>query len=82
MTTYRPLKECISSSKNELVIFGADSFAQFPTRNPSIHSHSDRALPGASSQDLVVLRGKQDHAYCKWLRTQGLGPGYIVEYKC
>jgi hypothetical protein len=81
MTTYRPLKECISSNKNELVIFGADSFAQFPTRNPTIHSHCDRALPGASSRDLVVLRGRQDHAYCKWLHTQGLGPGHVVEYK-
>jgi len=44
MTTDRPLKECISSNKNELVIFGADSFAQFPTRNASIHSHCDRAI--------------------------------------
>ncbi len=81
MTTYRPLKDCISSNNNELVIFGADSFAQFPTRNSSIHSHCDRALPASSSHDLVVLRGRQDHAYCKWLRTQGLGPGHVVEYK-
>jgi hypothetical protein len=81
MTTDRPLKECISSNKNELVIFGADSFAQFPTRNASIHSHCDRALPASSSHELVVLRGRQDPSYCKWLRTHGLGPGHVVEYK-
>lgn len=81
MTTYRPLKECISSNKNELVIFGADSFAQFPTRDSSIHSNCDRALPASSSNDLVVLRGRLDHAYCKWLRAHGLGPGHVVEYK-
>jgi hypothetical protein len=81
MTTDRPLKECISSNKNELVIFGADSFAQFPTRDASIQSNCDRALPASSSHDLVVLRGRQDHAYCKWLSAHGLGPGHVVEYK-
>lgn len=81
MTTYRPLRECISSDNNELVIWGTDSFAQFPTRDSSINSHCDRGLPSASCDDLVVLRGVQDHSYCNWLRTQGLGPGHVVEYK-
>lgn len=80
MTTYRSLKECISNTEDELVIFGADSFAQFPTRDSSIHSNCDRALPASSSNDLVVLRGSQDHAYYKWLRTHGLGPDHVVEY--
>lgn len=80
MTTHRPLKECISSNKDELVIYGADSFAQFPTRDASINSNCDRALPASSPYDLVVLRGRQDHAYCQWLRTHGLGPGHVVEY--
>ena len=81
MTTYRPLRECISSNNNELVIWGADSFAQFPTRDSSIHSNCDRALPASSNNDLVVLRGRQDHAYCEWLRSHGLGPSHVVEYK-
>ena len=81
MTKSRPLKECISSNENELVIYGADSYAQFPTRDASINSNCDRALPASSRNDLVVLRGRQEHAYCNWLRTHGLGPGHVVEYK-
>lgn len=81
MTTYRPLRECISNDSNELVIWGTDSFAQFPTRDSSIHSNCDRGLPAAFRDDLVVLRGEQDHDYCKWLHTLGLGPGHVVEYK-
>lgn len=80
MTIYRPLRECISSDNNELVIFGADGFAQFPMHDSSIHSNCDRALPASSMNDLVVLRGEQDHAYCKWLQTLGLGPGHVIEY--
>lgn len=81
MTTDRLLRECISSNKNELVIFGADSFAQFPTRDSSIHSNCDRALPGACRCDLVVLRGQPQHDYYTWLRAHGLGPDHIVAYE-
>ncbi len=81
MATYRLLKECISSSEDELVIYGADNFAQFPRRDESIRSSCDRALPGASRNDLVVLRGKHDHEYYNWLRSHGLGPDHVVEYK-
>ncbi len=81
MTIYRLLRDCISNKDNELVIWGADSFAQFPSRDSSINSNCDRGLPGASSHDLVVLRGNQDHTYCNWLRKQGLGPDYVVEYR-
>jgi len=57
MTTDRPLKECISSNKNGLVIFGADSFDKFHTRNASIHSHCDRAI---SSRTLKRARSKKE----------------------
>lgn len=80
MTTPRSLNECISSNENELVIYGADSYAQFPTRDASIHSNCDRALPASSENDLVVLRGRQDRTYSNWLRTHDLGPGHVVEY--
>jgi hypothetical protein len=81
MTNYPLLRKCISKSADELVIFGADNFAQFPRRGASIRSSCDRALPCASRNDLVVLRGKHDHEYYKWLRSYGLGPDHVVEYK-
>ncbi len=81
MANYLPLRKCISKSDNELVIFGADNFAQFPRRDASIRSSCDRALPGASRNDVVVLRGRHDHEYYKWLRSYGLGPDHVVEYK-
>lgn len=81
--TRRPelrLRECISNSDNELVIFGADNFSQFPHRDNSIRSSCDRALAGASAADLVVLRGDHDREYYNWLRSLGLGPDNVVTY--
>jgi hypothetical protein len=81
MTTCRPLRKCISSSADELIIYGADNFAQFPRRVTSIRSKCDRALAAACQDDLVVLRGKLDREYHRWLRSHGLGSDYVVEYK-
>ncbi len=81
MTTCQPLRKCISSSADELIIYGADNFAQFPRRDASIQSKCDRALPAACQDDLVVLRGKLDREYHSWLRSHGLGSDYVVEYK-
>lgn len=75
------LRNCISNNADELVIFGADNFAQFPRRNGSIRSSCDRALPGASKNDVVVLRGKQDLEYYQWLRSHDMGPDHVVQYE-
>ena len=78
---YQPLRKCISSNDKELIIYGADNFSQFPRRNASVSSKCDRTLPAARRDDLVVLRGKLDHEYHNWLRSHGLGPDHVVEYK-
>lgn len=81
INTVQPLlRECISNSDDELIIFGADNFSQFPRRDGSIRSSCDRALPGASGADLVVLRGDQNREYYDWLRSLDLGPENVVEY--
>jgi hypothetical protein len=81
MTDYQSLRKCISDNDNELVIYGADSFSQFPRRDGSVHSKCDRALAAASSNDLVVLRTSFDHDYYDWLHSCGLGSCHVVEYK-
>ena len=73
-------RECISTNNNELVIYAADNFSQFPQRDQSVASNCDRTLAAAHSNDLVVLRGKLDVDYYKWLRTLGLGSNFVVEY--
>ena len=74
------IRECISNSDDELVIFGADNFSQFPRRDGSIRSSCDRALAGASAADLVVLRGNENREYYNWLHSLGLGPDNVVAY--
>ncbi|MCD4800658.1 MAG: hypothetical protein K8R01_03600 [Methanococcoides sp.] len=80
MYKYQSLRKCISKNDNELIIYGADRFSQFPRRDASVNSKCDRALPIARHDDVVVLRGKLDHEYHKWLRSHGLGSDHIVEY--
>lgn len=80
MASYRPLRECISDNADELVIYGADSFSQFPRRDGSVRSKCDRALAAADGEDLVILRTTLDRDYHAWLRGCGLGSGHIVEY--
>jgi len=81
MTSSSLLRQHISNNADELVIFGADNFAQFPRRDYSIQSKCERALAGASENDVVVLRGRLDNQYYTWLRSHDLGPGHVVEYK-
>jgi hypothetical protein len=81
MNKYQPLRKCISSNDNELIIYGTDNFSQFPRRGPSVKSKCDRALPVANRDDLVVLRGKLDLEYHNWLQSHNLGPDHIVQYK-
>ena len=81
MTDYRSLRKCISDNDNELVIYGSDTFSQFPKRNSLISLKCDRALAAASSDDLVLLRTTLDHDYYDWLRSCGLGPNHVVEFK-
>ncbi len=78
--TFKLFRDCISDNDNELVIYSADNFAQFPQRNSLVVSKSDRPLAAATSNDLVVLRGALDYEYHKWLRSLGLGSDLIVAY--
>ena len=54
MTTSQPLRKCISNNAAELIIYGADNFAQFPRRDASIHSKCDRA---EDLNHLIYLEG-------------------------
>ncbi|KGK98652.1 hypothetical protein LI82_07290 [Methanococcoides methylutens] len=80
MYEFQSLRKCISNNDNELMIYGADRFSQFPRRDASVNSKCDRVLPVARPDDVVVLRGKLDSEYHKWLRSHGLGSDHIVEY--
>ncbi len=80
MADYQPFRRCISNNDNELVIYGADNFSQFPRRDASVSSKCDRTLPAARRDDVVVLRGKLDHEYQNWLGPHGLGSDYVIEY--
>lgn len=80
MTNYKTFRECISNDENELIIYAADNFPQFPRRTSSVTSKCDRALPAATSNDLVVLRGTLDYEYHNWLRSLNLGSDFVVEY--
>ncbi len=80
MTNCKTFRECISNDDNELIIYAADNFSQFPRRTSSVTSKCDRALPAATSNDLVVLRGTLDYEYHNWLRSLNLGSDFVVEY--
>lgn len=80
MTNYKTFRECISNDDNELIIYAADNFSQFPRRTSSVTSKSDRALPAATSNDLVVIRGTLDYEYHNWLRSLNLGSDFVVDY--
>lgn len=80
MTNIKAFRKCISDNDNELIIYAADNFSQFPRRDSSVSSKCDRTLAAAISNDLVVLRGTLDHEYHTWLRSLGLGSDLVVEY--
>lgn len=80
MNKYKAFRECISNNDNELLIYAADSFPQFPRRDSTVSSKCDRALPVAKSNDLVVLRGTLNSEYHTWLRSLGLGSNLVAEY--
>ncbi|HJH29143.1 MAG TPA: hypothetical protein C5S51_05540 [Methanosarcinaceae archaeon] len=80
MYEYQSLRKSISNNDNELIIYGADNFSQFSRRDVSVNSKCDIVLPVACGDELVVLRGKLDQEYHKWLRSYGLGSDYVVEY--
>lgn len=81
MTYHKSFRQCIQKDDNDLLIFGADTFSQFPRRGLSVHSKCDRALAIARKDDLVVLRTSLDHEYQEWLHSHGLGADRVVEYK-
>ena len=71
---YLPLRKCISSNDNELIIYGIDNFSQFPRRNASVSSKCDRELSVACRDDLVVLRGELDIEYHNCLHSHDIAP--------
>lgn len=81
MIDNQPLRKCISDNDNELVIYGADIFSQFPQRNNLVSLKCDRALAAASPDDLVLIRTTADHDYYDWLRSCGLGSKHVIEFK-
>ena len=74
------IRTAISSNNDELVIYAADTFPQFPNRDASVTSKCDRSLASATADDLVVLRGELDRDYHLWLRSHGLGSDHVVAY--
>ena len=81
MNEYKALRESISYTDKELLIYATDTFSQFPQRDASENSKCDRVLPVACRNDLVILREELDMDYYSWLRSHGLGSDYVVEYK-
>lgn len=49
MSDFKIFRDGISNNKNELIIYAADNFSQFPQRDLSVSSKCDRALPAAMS---------------------------------
>lgn len=80
MTDLHPIRTTISDNNNELVVYAADNFSQFPRRDATAASKCDRALASARADDLVVLRGELDQDYHRWLRTHRLGSDHVVAY--
>ncbi len=80
MSELQSIRTTISDNKDELVIYAADNFAQFPRRDATATSKCDRALASALADDLVVLRGELDQDYHRWLRSHGLGSDHVVAY--
>ena len=80
MRDYESPRKLISNDENEVVIYGADNFSQYPTRTAAVSSRCDRALASARSDDLVVLRGELNEGYHRWLRGLGLGTDHVVAY--
>ena len=80
MTDLHPIRATISDNKDELVVYAADNFSQFPRRDAAVTSKCDRALASARADDLVVLRGELDQDYHRWLRSHRLGSDHIIAY--
>ncbi len=80
MTDLHSIRTSISSNKDDLVVYAADNFSQFPRRDATVASKCDRALAIASADDLVVLRGVLDQDYHHWLRSHQLGSDHVVAY--
>jgi hypothetical protein len=74
------IRTAISDNKDELLVYAADNFSQFPRRDATAISKCDRALASARAEDLVVLRGKLDQDYYRWLRSHRLGSDHVVAY--
>jgi hypothetical protein len=80
VTDLQSIRTTISRDKDDLVVYAADNFSQFPRRDATVASKCDRALAFTSADDLVVLRGVLDQDYHHWLRSHQLGSDHVVAY--
>jgi hypothetical protein len=80
VTDLQSIRTTISDNNDELVVYAADNFSQFPRRDAAVPSKCDRALASARIDDLVVLRGELDQDYHRWLRSHSLGTDHVVAY--
>jgi len=80
LTAIQSIRHAISNNKDELVVYAADSFPQFPRRDGAVTSKCDRGLASARADDLVILRGELDQEYHGWLRSHQLGSDHVVAY--
>lgn len=79
------LRKSIQSNNRDKVLFATDVLSQPASavmlrNDPLLHHQCARALPIAHKEDVVVLQGRVDDAYHKWLRSLGLSTDNIVEY--
>ena len=76
----------ISGNPDETLIYAADTLAQdylLHANDPHLHTtHCGRILPCVNEDDIVVLSGKLDQEYYRWLRTIDLGPKHVISYNC
>jgi len=73
MTGFQSIRTTISDNKDELVVYTADNFPQFPRRDAAVTSKSDRALASAHADDLVVLHGELDQGLSSLAARPQLG---------
>jgi len=81
-----PIRECVSRSRKESVVFAVDVLSQPKYRetllqlDPDVRSRCSRALPLARNEDIVVLSAPTDTEYYQWLRDHEMGPERVVVY--
>lgn len=80
-TTYHSI---VDPHGNTRIVYAIEFLSQpdntLVVREPEITRKSDRILPIAREQDIVVLSQKTDRTYHTWLRSMGLSTDNIYEF--